>query len=435
MQLAAIRGTRAQVRALRGTVRHLHDSSRRIGPDRFEVAAALSDTEINQLTAKGFDLVLRGELRDILSERLAAPRIATATVPADLFAGIAANNRYLPTSYVTSWAESLAAALPNLCTSVPLPYPTWEGRTVSALHLRAGSPDPRPSVLFTFGMHAGELGSSDIAIYFVYNLLNAYLTNSPVVLGNYGLPAEHVQDILAHLEIVVVPCVNPDGRLYVESTQNWWRKNRNPNVGSGLTGVDVNRNFDFLWSSGLGSSTNPSDDEYRGPAPFSEPESRNVQWLLGATGARVFIDIHGPSGLLVYPWGDALDQSTDPSMTFQNSAWDGKRSGPYREYIDPREHFLLQSLGGTVIGAANSVRGGAYGVEQSFDGLYPTTATSDDYAYSRHLLDTSLPATYPYTYEFGGGDFIPEYSEMLNLIAEANAGLLALCDSLLLNFS
>ncbi len=433
MQLAAIRGTRAQVVALRGTVRHLHDTSRRIGPDRFEIPAVLSDAEISQLTAQGLELVLHGELHDTLSRHLAPPRISTTTDPADLLAEIAANSQYLPTSYVESWADNLAAALPNLCTSVPLPYPTWEGRTVTALHLRAGSADPRPSVLFTCGMHAGELGSTDIAAYFVSNLVNAYLTNSPIVLGDYGLPAEHVQDILEHLQIVIVPCVNPDGRTYVETTQNWWRKNRNPNVGSGQTGVDVNRNFDFLWSSGMGSSTDPSDDEYRGPAPFSEPETRNVQWLISATGARVYIDIHGPSGLLVYPWGDAPDQSTDPSMSFQNSAWDGKRADQYKEYIDPRELFLLQSLGGALVSAANAVRGGAYGAEQSFDGLYPTTATSDDFAYSRHLLDSSQPATYAYTYEFAGGNFIPDYAEMQNLAAEANAGMLALCDTLLLN--
>jgi carboxypeptidase T len=433
MQFASIRGTKAQLRSLRGTVRHLHDSSRRIGPRVFEIPAVLSDKEIGQITSKGLSLTLRGDLRGTLAKRLPGRKTAGAANAAELLASVANNDAYLPTSFVGTWTDGLGSLLPDYCSVVPLPYPTWEGRTVNAVRLRAGDDGPRPTVLFTSGMHAGEVGSADISVYFLNNLLNSYLTASPVVLGNYGLPKEHVQAILEHLEIVVVPCVNPDGRTYVETTQNWWRKNRNPNVGQGETGVDINRNFDFLWSSGIGSAIDPSDDEYRGPSALSEPESRNVQWLLDTTGAQVYIDIHGPSQTLVYTWGDAPDQSTDPSMNFQNPAWDGRRGGQYQEYIAPPDIELLRALGGNIGDAANSVRDGGYAVQQSFDELYPTTATSDDFAYSRHLVDTTKPVTYAYTFEYGGGDFIPEYDEMQALTAEVNAGMLALCDALLSN--
>src|SRR5258706_2640956 len=117
-----------------------------------------------------------------------------------------------------------------------------------------------------------------------------------------------------NLDIFVLPCVNPDDRAYVQTNQEWWRKNRNPQAGMRATGVDINRNFDFLWSSGIGSSFIPEDDTYKGAKAFSEPETRNVQWLLNGSGADFFFDIHGPSGRLLYAWGDAPDQSQHESL-------------------------------------------------------------------------------------------------------------------------
>ncbi|MCI4060391.1 carboxypeptidase, partial [Bacillus cereus] len=60
------------------------------------------------------------------------------------------------------------------------------------------------------------------------------------------------------------------------SSNTWWRKNRNPNHtnGGNYLGVDINRNFDFLWNSGIGTSDNPAVIIYKGTAPFSEPETR-----------------------------------------------------------------------------------------------------------------------------------------------------------------
>jgi murein tripeptide amidase MpaA len=191
--------------------------------------------------------------------------------------------------------------------------------------------------------------------------------------------------------------------------------------------VDINRNYDFLWSSGIGSSLLPQDDTYRGPAPLSEPETRNVDWLLRQSAAGAYMDIHGPSGSLLYTWGDAPDQSVNPAMNFQNPLWDGNRSGPYGEYLSASDKAYIQSLGSRVTGGVNSVRGGSYDAEPSYSDLYPTTATSDDYAFSRHFVDATQNKTWAYTFEYGGADFFPPYADMLPLIAEMNAGMLEFC--------
>jgi carboxypeptidase T len=80
--------------------------------------------------------------------------------------------------------------------------------------------------------------------------------------------------------------------------------------------------------------------------------------------------------------------------------------------------------------AIQAVRGRAYKVEQSL-ALYPTAGTSDDYAFSRHLVDHSKGKVYSYTIEWGSENnptpFHPRYSEMQQIIQEITAGLIEFC--------
>src|SRR5439155_8559363 len=229
--------------------------------------------------------------------------------------------------------------------------------------------------------------------------------------------------------LFVFPCMNPDGRVFVQTKNEWWRKNRNPNVGMRATGVDINRNFDFLWSSGIGSSSTPVSDIYKGSAAFSEPETRNVQWMLDISSPDFFMDIHGFSGTLVYVWGDALDQSQDPSMSFRNPMWDGKRNLAYKEYLNAADSLLVTHVGDRIVSAANAVNGARYDSLQSYSALYPTTATSDDYAFSRHLAASDQHKTFAYTLEYRSDEFVSTYAGMQSVIDEVNAAMLELCSA------
>jgi murein tripeptide amidase MpaA len=127
----------------------------------------------------------------------------------------------------------------------------------------------------------------------------------------------------------VFPDVNPDGKNYSQTRDVWWRKNRNPNTTAGhhtTPGVDLNRNFDFLWDSGIGTSSNPTNPVYKGESAFSEPETCNVRHLLDTyQDIGYFVDIHSYGRLIMYSWGDDNNQTTNPEQNFTNTEYNGKR--------------------------------------------------------------------------------------------------------------
>jgi murein tripeptide amidase MpaA len=428
MLITKIHATREELRLLEQSpvfVQRRH--VRRLDSNRFEVRAVMEPFELSLLEIKGYDIAEIIDASVVLKQRLR--RSLSASPPAsgtDLFNSVASNESYMTVEYIDRWLTNLAETFPLLVDLVLLPNLTWEGRQSYAVHVRTGDGASRPAIVFTSGVHAGELGGPDACIYFLYRLINAYSKNDAVALGNYSASALAVQNVLNSADLYVFPCVNPDGRAYVFESQDWWRKNRNPNVGMHQVGVDINRNYDFLWSTGIGSSMLPQDDTYRGSAPFSEPETRNVDWLLKHAAADQYMDIHGPLGTIVYSWGDAADQSNDPSMNFANPAWDGRRFSPYSEYLSASDRACLQQTGGSVEAAVNAVRTGHYVCGPSYNDIYPTTATSDDYSFSRHLTDAAQSKTYGYTFEYGG-DYFPPYEEMLPVISETNAAMLQFC--------
>jgi carboxypeptidase T len=120
-------------------------------------------------------------------------------------------------------------------------------------------------------------------------LLRAYRDGKSIRLGHEVFSRAQIRAIVETLDIVIFPQVNPDGRHFSMERNPLWRKNRRPapnGRGSKSIGVDINRNFPFLWRfdrhfapNTVGSSFKPRDYEsYVGPCPASEPETRNVIW-------------------------------------------------------------------------------------------------------------------------------------------------------------
>lgn len=82
-----------------------------------------------------------------------------------------------------------------------------------------------------------------------------------------GLPTatrDAILDLRSRYSFYFIPSVNPDG--YGTPSQNGRYGNAN--------GVSVSENFDYNWSAGIHT---PPHDEYRGPYPWSEPESQVVR--------------------------------------------------------------------------------------------------------------------------------------------------------------
>jgi murein tripeptide amidase MpaA len=316
---------------------------------------------------------------------------------------------------------------------IQLPHTTWEGRTSHAVRIGSTFSSDKAALLFTGSMHAREWGGADICLSFLINLINAYKAHTSLQYGGKVFNETQVCSIIDNLNIIVFPDVNPDGKEYSQTVYPMWRKNRNPNAGvdPDNPGVDLNRNFDFLWPSGIGTSAQASSNIYKGEAPFSEPEIKNVVHLFNTyINIAYYVDIHSYSELILYSWGNDDNQNIDPDQNFQNPEYDGLRGEledmRYREFISPLDEIVAIGLAQRMNRALAAVRGGpGYRVQES-SGLYPTTATSSDYAFSRPLEAESGPKIQGWTIEFGK-EFIPPFSEMQNIIKEVGAAMTELC--------
>jgi murein tripeptide amidase MpaA len=348
---------------------------------------------------------------------------------------------YLNVDEVETATVNLAAAHPTLSQLITLPNTTVEGRVSHAIRLGAGTPGSREAVMIICGVHAREWGSCEIGVNLATDLLEAYSMNAGLAYGGASFTAAQIQTLLNTLHIVVFPQVNPDGRHYSQATNHMWRKNRNPTYSGGnpnCVGVDINRNYDFLFDfnaafapgSGVLVSADPCDDQlYHGPSPFSEAETKNVKFLLDSfPRTRWFVDVHSYSQDMLYNWGDDQNQSADPSKNFLNPAYNGMRgiSGDaYSEFIQGDDLAVIQSLSNRFATDLHAVRGATYTVKSSYD-LYPTSGASDDYVYSRHITDPSKGKVHGFVIEWGT-EFQPAWSEMENVIRDVSAGLIGFC--------
>ncbi|UUU38284.1 M14 family metallopeptidase [Streptomyces sp. NBC_00162] len=350
---------------------------------------------------------------------------------------------YLNVAEVDAAVRNLATTYPDICEHLTLPKPSVEGRVCRALRLGPRADGTLPTLVLTGGVHAREWGSCEILINLAADLLRARTLGSGLRYGNRTFSALDLRTIMRRINILIVPLVNPDGRHYSQMTDALWRRNRNPARSEGrpeCVGVDINRNYDFLFDFGTAFSpkssirshvsADPCDplQQYQGPAPFSEPETENVRWALDLhRRTRWFVDVHSYSELILHSWGDDDSQSHDPEMNFRNSAHHGMRGIPgdqvYREFIPAGDLDVSLRLAGLMRDALAGVRGKTYTTESAFT-LYPTAGSGDDYAYSRRFTDPSKPRTHSFVIEWGK-DFQPPWEEMELIVGDVTSALLA----------
>lgn len=301
-------------------------------------------------------------------------------------------------SYEETLAEfnALASNHPDLAKFVKLGS-SYEGRDIFALKVSrdAEVDDPtKPDVLITGCHHAREWISVESPVYFANKLVQQYSSD------------DSIKFLMDHLQIWIVPIVNPDGLTYSQASANdrmdlmrTWRKNRRPISLNGCVssvGVDLNRNYPFEWrlssdtpcsnycspnhaclDDDLGASDDPTSDVYRGPAPASEPEVRALKSLMDdpARRFRAEIDYHNFGQLILYPWG------------FDRSSSDDART--------------LSNLADNISAQMRTVDNQLYRPEQAID-LYPTTGSSTDYAYgANHVAAPLVVEMRPQCCDFG----------------------------------
>lgn len=202
-----------------------------------------------------------------------------------------------------------------------------ENRTIWALRLTNGT-GPKNNI-FYMGLHeSNEWMSLEVPIYLIHYFLANAKTNP------------RVQAILQRANLWFIPLVNPDGYEYSRVHDNLWRKNRRVNPDETF-GVDINRNYGFQW--GVGNfGANTSDIEYRGPEPFSEPETVAVRDFALSNHPVLSLSYHTAGGWVLFPW----------SYTPQPSQNDGVFRGYALEMFASNGYRLLQE------GRSNHVKSG-----------------------------------------------------------------------------
>lgn len=269
--------------------------------------------------------------------------------------------------------DSLAAAYPGLA-CLDTMGASYEGRIIRAIKIsdNAATDENEPELLITGCHHARELMSVDVPLRFARYLLENYGTNAQVA------------ELVNTREVWIAPMINPDGHVYVENNHSaawysWWRKNRRPN-GDGSYGIDLNRNYGYLWGyDNVGSSGTTTSEVYRGTAPFSEPETRAVRDLCARREFVFFVSYHSYGELILFPWGYAP--------------------------LDTDDHELFVALGDSV------KQGNDYLAGNTASGaIYSTNGGSDDWGYGDVATKNTI---YSFTVEmntYAEGGFAPAES-------------------------
>lgn len=297
-----------------------------------------------------------------------------------------ASARYHTYQQTVDEFKALANSHPEIARYVKLGT-SYEGRDIFALKITQGASaddSSKPDVLVTGCHHAREWISVETPVHFANQLINGYATDS------------FIKYIVDHLQVWVVPIVNPDGLVFSQAAPSGpgtggdrlWRKNRRPITLGGCVsavGVDLNRNYDFQWrlrgddlcddycssnraciNDDVGASDDPGNPEtYRGPQPGSEPEVKALKTLTDDPHRhfRAQLDYHNYGQLILYPWG-------------------------YQQFSAP-DDTMLSDLAQKMSKEIRNVNGKTYTPQPAFD-LYTTTGSSADYAYGVNKVAVPL---------------------------------------------
>jgi carboxypeptidase T len=267
---------------------------------------------------------------------------------------------------VAKQLDTMKLLYPNLITARQVIGTTVKGRAIWAVKI-SDNPDlqeTEPEVLYTGLIHAREPAGMMSVVYFMWHLLTNYGTDPQATF------------LVNNRQLWFVPVVNADGyeynRKFYPTGGGMHRKNaRNVDTTSygSVYGTDLNRNFGTheMWNSSYGgSSTDPTDDTYRGTLEWSEPETAALRTLAYSHAFRTALNYHTYGDYLIYPWG-CRPYETPDSLEFREFSSDMTRFNGY-----------LAGRSTTTVG-------------------YTVRGCSDDFFYG----DTAKPKTFSWTPEVG----------------------------------
>jgi hypothetical protein len=285
--------------------------------------------------------------------------------------------------------QTLAQGHPGLVRRFELPRRSVYDRPLWGLELASNvnrTDDGRP-VFLVFGLHhAREWPSGEVAIEFAFDLAKRYGTDG------------RVTALLDAVRVIVVPVVNPDGFEVSRSGQvDMQRKNcaltsldtPDDEACAQREGVDLNRNYGAAWG-GPGSGTSPVEETYRGPEPFSEPESRAVHELSQRLQVTTVVSIHNVAALVLRQPGSRELGAVTPDEARMKDLGDAMAAAT--DYESQHGYELYDVSGATE--DWNYIAQGAYGYTLE---LGPGSSGLFHGDYTTHVADQYL----------GGGSGVP----------------------------
>ncbi|HHN48801.1 MAG TPA: PKD domain-containing protein, partial [Bacteroidales bacterium] len=155
----------------------------------------------------------------------------------------------------------------------------------------------------------------------------------------------------------------------------------------------------YMWGyDNVGSSSDPNSLIYRGPEPFSEPETDMIRQLCEEVPFTIALNYHSYSNLLLFPWGYI-------------------KAGTPDNHIYTTHAGLMTSENGYVIGSSSVV-------------LYVNNGATDDWMYGEQTTKAKI---FSYTPEVGSTSdgFWPAVNRIIplcqeNMFQSLHAGLLSL---------
>lgn len=266
--------------------------------------------QLSELAASGMDIwtVQKGYARGLVTE----DQLATLQKHNLSFKKVsdrstrAFDANYTTYSELVTDIQALAAKYPNICQLKDI-GDSWEktqkmaDRDIWALKLGTGDTSKKPAVLFVGNHHAREIVTLEVVLRMAHLLCEQYGTDPEIT------------SYVDTREIWLVPTANPDGHIRAEKGQ-MWRKNTDTSYGGGnYGGVDLNRNYGYLWG-GAGTSSNPSSDTFRGPKAFSEPETQAMRDLMLSRDFSFLLTFHSYGNYIMWPWNSTNNPPADQRL-------------------------------------------------------------------------------------------------------------------------
>ncbi|MCP5053081.1 MAG: zinc carboxypeptidase [bacterium] len=248
--------------------------------------------ELNAVEASGIAVLEQRSLEDFgFNTGLVEPVGSVGSVEADRVKGDI-NGAYHNSSETAAMLRDLESRYPDQAQVITIGH-SVEGRELNVIKIsdNVTAEEGEPNIFIVGAHHAREWISVEVPLQFARHLLENYPDNP------------EVRQAVSGSQIYIMPVLNPDGLEFTIHTYRWWRKNRRYN-GNFTWGVDPNRNYGYNWGyDDFGSSPNTVSGVYRGPSPFSEPETAAVEQFLLAHPPAGALSYHNYSQIIIYPWG------------------------------------------------------------------------------------------------------------------------------------